>query len=248
MNPFARTQCSYVHSPPNNDKEIPPLQHIWFQLTNAGEEDVDDSYISDNIQDDFYDNVDNNMDDVYGGSGVTVTTRTPYEFTTAAAQHEDRRRDVDTSKLFDVDPTHKRWIPQAMLDGWGIYSPPPWQNCAIHNIAFIHAQLVYLNAKTGSGKSAVPLTVGSLQGGVTLSIAPLVGLDSNQVSKSHNEDNYVESYHFDEHRGLDGHVLRDRLLSITDEEGTHVLICLYSSPQSLQVGTFWVECLTTLTS
>jgi hypothetical protein len=118
----------------------------------------------------------------------------------------------------------------------------------LHNIAFNHDQLVYLIAKTGSRKSAIMLRVGSLQWGLTLLMILLVGLGSNQVLKSHNNDNYIESYHLDEHRGLDGRVLRDRLLLITDEEGTHESIFLYSSPQSLQVGTFWVECLTILAS
>jgi hypothetical protein len=181
MNPFIRTQRSYVSSPPdNNDEEIPPLQRIQFQQTNAGDDDVDDSFISDTIEGDFYDNVDNNMDDVYGESEGTIVSGTPYEFITTAALRKDRGQDVSLSKLLDVDPVHKQWIHQAMLDNWVIHSPHPWQIRAIHNIAFNCDQIVYQIAKMGSGKSAILLTVGSLQRGVTLLVVPLVGLDSNQ--------------------------------------------------------------------
>jgi hypothetical protein len=128
------------------------------------------------------------MDDVYGESEGTVVPGTPYEVITVAALHEDRVRDVGPSELFDVNPAHKQWICQAMLGNWGIYSSHPWQIRAIHDITFNCDCLVYLIAKTGSSKSAIPLTVGSLQWGVTLSIILLVGQGSNQVSKTHNDD------------------------------------------------------------
>jgi hypothetical protein len=59
---------------------------------------------------------------------------------------------------------------------------------------------MYLIAKTGLGKLAVPLTVGSMQNNVTLTMVPLVGLGSDQVSKSTNKANMIKSYHLDEHR------------------------------------------------
>jgi superfamily II DNA helicase RecQ len=94
----------------------------------------------------------------------------------------------------------------------------------------------------------IPLTVGSLQGGVTLTMVPLIGLGSDQVTKSSNEINNIESYHLDEHCGIDGHLLRDLLLSLNRNEASYVLIFLYASLQSLQVGTFWFQCLSILAS
>ena len=52
---------------------------------------------------------------------------------------------------------------------------------------------MYIFAKTGLGKSAIPLTVGTPFTGIVITLVPLVGLGSNQVSKSHNLKNYVEA-------------------------------------------------------
>jgi superfamily II DNA helicase RecQ len=135
-----------------------------------------------------------------------------------------------------------------MLDDWGVHSPHEFQLCNIHHIAFQHDQLLYIIAKTGLGKSAIPLTIGLLQTRVTLSVVPLVGLGSDEVNKSSNDDNLIETDHLDKHRGIDGKVLRDCLLSLNEQEANHVSIFLYASPQSLQVGTFWCQCLLTLSS
>jgi hypothetical protein len=70
-------------------------------------------------------------------------------------------------------------------------------------------------AKTGSGKSAIPLMVGTLLTGVVITLVPLVGLGSNQVSKSCNAANYVEAYHIAEHRGKDAKKLRYCLDAMT---------------------------------
>jgi hypothetical protein len=42
---------------------------------------------------------------------------------------------------------------------------------------------VHVCANTGSGKSAIPLTAGSLLSRVILTLVPLVGFGSDQVSK-----------------------------------------------------------------
>jgi superfamily II DNA helicase RecQ len=133
-----------------------------------------------------------------------------------------------------------------MLDYWGIHSTHEFQLRAIHHIAFQCDQLLHIIAKTGSGKSAILLTIESLQTGVTLSMVPLVGLGSDQVNKSANNDNLIEAYHLDKNRGIDGKALRDCLLSLNEQEADHVSIFLYASLQSLQVGTFWYQCLLTL--
>jgi superfamily II DNA helicase RecQ len=79
-------------------------------------------------------------------------------------------------------------------------------------------------------------------------MVPLVGLGSDQVSKSRNEANYIEAYHLDKHMGVDAQVLRNRLLSLNPREAKFVSIFLYASPQSLQACTFWYKCLVTLSS
>jgi hypothetical protein len=87
-------------------------------------------------------------------------------------------------------------------------------------------------------KSAIPLTAGSLLLRVIITLVPLVGLGSDQVSKSTNVGSLIEAYHVDEHRGPDATLLKKRLLSITDVEAEHVSIFLYMSPQSLQPNLF----------
>ncbi len=99
--------------------------------------------------------------------------------------------------------------------------------------------MVYVCAKTGSGKLAIPLTAGSLLSRVIITLVPLVGLGSDQVSKSTHDGSFIEAYHVDEHRGPDATLIKKRLLSITAAEAKHVLIFLYMSPQSLQPNLFW---------
>jgi hypothetical protein len=43
---------------------------------------------------------------------------TLYEVITAAARREAVGRSILPSSIFDIDPVHKRWIWQAMLDDW----------------------------------------------------------------------------------------------------------------------------------
>jgi superfamily II DNA helicase RecQ len=135
-----------------------------------------------------------------------------------------------------------------LLDNWGILYPHEFQIPAIHNIAFHCDQIIYLSAKTGSGKLAVLLTVGSIQTSVTVTMVPLVGLGSNQVKNRSNDNNLIKACHLDEHHGNDNKALRNWLMLLSDEEADHVSIFLYASPQSLQVGKFWHQCLSTITS
>ncbi len=81
-----------------------------------------------------------------------------------------------------------------MKDDWGINFPHV-QVRVINNIVFHHDWLVYIIAKTGLGKSAIPLIVGSLQMGITLMMVPLVWSGSNQVNLVQNKKNFTEVYH-----------------------------------------------------
>ncbi len=135
-----------------------------------------------------------------------------------------------------------------MLDDWGIHHPHKFQVRAIHQIAFSDNQLIYVIAKTGLGKSAIPLTAGSILTGVTLLMVPLVGLGSDQVNKSSNPENLIESYHLDKICGIYGRVLQNRLDSIHCVEANSITIFLYASPQSLLETSPWLKCLLSLAS
>ena len=102
----------------------------------------------------------------------------------SASRRESAGRSVEPSNVNGINNQHEMWIRQCMKDDWGIQYPHKFQIRAIHHTAFQHNQILYLLAKTGSGKSAIPLTIGSLQTGVTLSMVPLIGLGSDQVNNS----------------------------------------------------------------
>jgi superfamily II DNA helicase RecQ len=177
-----------------------------------------------------------------------VQQPTPYDRISVGLRREAIGRQVSHSDcdVAGVDPDHEMIIRQVMLDDWGIRHPREFQIRAVHSLAFQRDRILYLIAKTGSGKSAVPLTVGSLCNGITLTMVPLVGLGSDQVSKSTKESNFIEAYHLDEHMGTDAQVLTKRLLALNEREAKCVSIFLYVSPQSLQQGTFWHKLLVTL--
>ena len=194
------------------------------------------------------------MDDHLGSSeGAsasegTIIPGTAYDIISAAARREALRRDIPVSSVAGIPDHYEQWIRLALWDDWEIRSPHEWQIRAIHDICTSTDSSTYLIAKTGSGKSAVPLAVGSLFTGVTLTMVPLVGLGSDQVNKCCNDDNFIEGYHLDEHRGRDAQLLKKRLLSLNEEEANYVSVFLYVSPQSLQVGSPWYRTLATLAS
>ena len=161
----------------------------------------------------------------------------------SASRRESACRSVEPSNVIGINNQHEMWIRQCMKDDWGIQYPHEFQIHAIHHIAFQRDQILYIVAKTGSSKSTIPLTIGSLQTGVTCSMVPLVGLGSDQVNNSRNSTNLIEAYHLDENRGVDGYALRRRLLSLNPREVNRVSIFLYATPQSLKEGTFWYMCL-----
>jgi superfamily II DNA helicase RecQ len=126
-----------------------------------------------------------------------------------------------------------------MHDDWGIDQPHEFQICAIHQAAFHRNELLYIIAKTGSGKSAIPLTVGTLLTGVAVTLVPLVGLGSNQVTKSCNVANCVKASYIDEHHRKDAEKLCYCLDTMTEGQADYVTIFLYISPQSLQMDSPW---------
>jgi hypothetical protein len=139
---------------------------------------------------------------------------TPYDNIMSAARCESAGWSVEPSNVCGINEHHKRWIQQVMKDDWGIQFPHKFQICAIHHVAFHGNQILYILAKTGSEKLAIPLTIRSLQAKVTFSMVPLVGLGSNQVKNSRNTSNLIKAYHLDENRDLDGCALWSRFLAL----------------------------------
>ena len=84
---------------------------------------------------------------------------------------------------------------------WDIDSPHDFQVVAINQGNFNDDTVMYLISKTGSGKSAVPLTIATLRHGITIVLVPLLGLGSDQVKKASRVDKCIHAYHVDEHRG-----------------------------------------------
>ena len=106
---------------------------------------------------------------------------------------------------------HHRKIYGPLL---GRRQPRDFQVVSINQGTFDDDTIMYLISKTGSGKSAVPLTIATLRRGVTVVMVPLLGLGSDQVKKSTQLEKGIKAYHVDEHRGKDGRVLRSWLLNM----------------------------------
>ena len=151
----------------------------------------------------------------------------------------DTTIDVNRPPILGVPSEHRLVIESSMLEDWGITTPRDFQIQAINRAAFINDTVVYIAAKTGSGKSAIPMTVGSLRCGVAIMLVPLIGLGSDQVSKACKFEQNIEAYHLDEHRGDDAHALRTRLESIHPVERDNVTVFLFLSPQSLATNSSW---------
>lgn len=77
--------------------------------------------------------------------------------------------------------------------------------------------ILILIRRTADGKSLVPPTVATICHGVAIILVPLIGLGSNQVEKTIVVDHNVEAYHADEHKQLNGKLLRSCLLGMIEE-------------------------------
>ena len=77
------------------------------------------------------------------------------------------------------------------------------RNVWIFHLVYREVPLTYLIRKCGEGKSLVLLGMATLLRGITLSMVLLIGLGSDQVSKSRQPNNHVEAWHFDKFKGSD---------------------------------------------
>ena len=92
----------------------------------------------------------------------------------------------------------------------------------------------------GAGKSAIPLTVAYFQRRIVLVLVPLIGLGSNQVSKSSSIHNPIYSYHLYKHKYDTMIKFKDGLLCMDGDEVHNTrIILIFSSPQSLSKQSKW---------
>ena len=121
-------------------------------------------------------------------------------------------------------------VEDAMKTDLGLDEPREFQVRACHEGSFKDGSVMHVWAKTGSGKSAIPLTISTLRRGISLVMVPLLGLGSDLGDKSHGAGTNIESYHVDEHHGEDATMLKRRLSSYDKEEAEDVSIILFISP------------------
>ena len=84
----------------------------------------------------------------------------PFDNIMSTSRCESTGRSVKPSNVTGLDNQHKMWIRQGMIDDWGIRFPHKFQICVTHHVAFHCNQIVYIIAKPGSGKLAIPLLIG----------------------------------------------------------------------------------------
>ena len=132
-------------------------------------------------------------------------------------------------------------VEDAMKTDLGLDEPREFQVRAGHEGSFKDGSVMHVWAKTGSGKSAIPLTISTLRRGISLVMVPLLGLGSDLREKSHGAGTNIESYHVDEHHGEDATMLKRRLSSYDEEEAEDVSIILFISPQALGSKSHWFE-------
>ena len=135
---------------------------------------------------------------------------------------------VSSVHLFpeSTDNATDKIIRNAMQDVWDLADPRDFQVDAGKRLAFFPNTLLYIISKTGSEKSAIPLTTGTLTSGVIITLVPLIGLGSDQVAKSRNANHYIEAYHLDEQNNESARELSKRLNTMHQTEANHCTIFL----------------------
>ena len=143
----------------------------------------------------------------------------------------------------DIPPHERALIEQCCRDDFGVASVREFQLQAIYAGAFYDDSFLSINAKTGYGKSLIPLAIASMRRGVSIVMMPLLGLGTDQVTKALHVDINIEAWHIDEFRGRDGRALRCRLFAYSADQRDNLSIVLYMSPQSLLPGSDWMPAL-----
>jgi ATP-dependent DNA helicase RecQ/bloom syndrome protein len=168
----------------------------------------------------------------YGESGYGVD---PDDDTARVLFGTSAREEYDDLHDVDVPAEHQRVIISALAHH-GIATPRDFQIEAIYHLGFNLRPVTIVISKTGSGKTAIPLTVGRLRRGVSLFMVPLIGLGCDLVEKFNNYHHDVEAYHLDEHRNsADVEALLLRLSGLTLSRTVY----LFVSPQTLSSSSKW---------
>ena len=104
---------------------------------------------------------------------------------------------------------------------------------------------MYIIPKTGSGKSAIPLTIATLCRGVSIILVPLLGLGSDQVTKAILADKNIHAFHVDEHQDVgrrkDETLLKDLLRNATPQKMANTSTLLFLSRQALGETSPWPD-------
>ena len=141
---------------------------------------------------------------------------------------------------FDEIPERNlRIIKDAIAEVYRIHTPRDFQIEAINHLITNDDTYLILIRRTADGKSLVPLTVATIRRGIAIILVPLIGLGSDQVEKAIVVDHNVEAYHADEHKQLDGQLLRARLLGMEEDEIQHISAIVFLSASALKEESPW---------
>ena len=230
--------------PPSSNASTPTAQRLVFPPVRAGAPSLGND---DELSDDGHVPIDEDR-----VSQACPDTSAPATLPSSPAIHTDDPEDnlgPYHHPDYEAIPPHERAaIEQCCRDDFGISSVREFQLQAIYAGAFYDNSFLSINAKTGYGKSLIPLAIASMRRGISIVMMPLLGLGTDQVAKALHVDINIEAWHIDEFRGPDGRALRRRLFAFTQDQRDNMTIILYMSPQSLLPGSDWMPALRHLAS
>lgn len=152
----------------------------------------------------------------------------------------DELNKLYASQINDLPPVPAsiaKVITKMLSEVWGFDTPHDYQIRMIFHLVYRRVPLAYLIRKCGEGKSLVWLGMATLLWGITISMVPLIGLGSDQVSKSRQPDDRVEAYQVDEFRGEDYRLLQQRLRRYSPQDDSSIICNI--SPQNLRPTSPW---------
>ena len=183
-------------------------------------------------------------------TGRNATSNNPLR---SVARHINNNAEFDRQNVNYIPPVTRRFtmpshanktICDILKDAWGCSEPRDYQVEAIYHLGYRKAPMMYLIRKTGDGKSNVLNGLASVLCGITVCLVPLIGLGSDQTSKSNNKYDRFEAYHADEFRDDDALELCKRLEKYSREELSSIV--LFISLLALQSNTVWLNILSKL--
>lgn len=159
----------------------------------------------------------------------------------------DRCDDACAPQLIDnLPPPTQHEVDKItkVLVALGCNAPRPYQINCVFQLTFRKLDMMRLIRKCSDGKSLALHAMATILRGVTIVMVPLIGLGSNQISKTKRPELGVEAYHSDEFRDDSASKLTERLESHNPDNDTSIIICI--SPQNLRLTTKWYNKLASL--